>query len=199
MGISLDDGARPSSTPVVKRTAIGERFVGAIVTTEQRDVTKLVDGVRSPVLKPNGKPRQELVVTCVTMPKSSCVVGIGDDTHAAVEGEVVRLILKGKAFGDWIEQRKAHRGGKLNVGDVVVQTVTYAQQYEANRTPKGGVITDQAAAAAVPRGTTLGFYGALTLHEPKDQQWIDAAEAAYRNATAIAAAPAVDVDEDEPI
>lgn len=190
MGIELDDAPRATSTPVVKRAKIGEKFVGAIVRVEQRDQTKTVDGVRTPVMKPNGKARQELVVHCVVHPGNTAEVSLGDDRHLPEPGEKVRLILKGKAFGDWIEQRKGHRGGKLNVGDVVVQTVTHAQQYDANGNPKGGEITDQATADATPRGTSLGFYGPVTIHEPKEQVWVEAAEKAWhewKDGTAIAA------------
>ena len=197
MAIELEDAQRGTSTPVVKRQRIGEKFVGAIVKAEQRDQTKMVDGVRTPVLKPNGKARQELVVHCLAMSTNTAEVSLGDDRHAPEPGEMVRPTLKGKAFGDWIEQRKGHRVGKLNVGDVVVQTVTHAQAYDANGTPKGGEITDQAQADAVPRGTSLGFYGPVTIHEPKDSEWITKAEAAYHQLTAIPAA-ADDLGSDGP-
>ena len=100
--IELEEPTRGTSTPVVKRQRIGERFVGAVIRTEQRDQTKMVDGVRTPVLKPNGKARQELIVHCLTMPTNTAEVALGDDHHVPEAGEVVRLILKGKAFGDWI-------------------------------------------------------------------------------------------------
>ena len=66
-----------------------------------------------------------------------------------------------------------------------MQTVTHAQAYDANGAPKGAEITDQAVADAIPRGTSVGFYGPVTLHEPKDQQWVTAAEQAYNAATAV--------------
>lgn len=192
MPITLEDAPRSQATPVVKRQRIGERFVGAIVKAEQRAQTKTVDGVRVEQTKPNGKPRQELVVHCIAMPKNTAEVSLGDDKHLPEPGEAVRLILKGKAFGEWIDARKTHRGGQLHVGDIVVQEVTHAQQYDANGQPKGGEITDQAQADAVPRGTSLGFYGPVTIHEPKDAEWVAKAEAAYHALTAIEAAPAVE-------
>ena len=198
MPITLEDDHPRVSTPVVKRQRIGERFVGAIVRVEQRDRMKKVDGDWRPMLKDNGKARQELVVHCLSMPKTTTVAGIGDDVGVPEPGTLVRLILTGKAFGEWIEARKSHRGGHLNVGDVVVQEVTVAQAYDANGQPKGGEMTDQATADKIPRGTSVGFYGPLTLHEPKEQEWVDQAEAAYRNATAVAAAPPVDDGTDEP-
>ena len=198
MGIELEEPARTASTPVVKRQRIGEQFVGAIVKVEQRSQTKLdKDGTRVEVLKPNGKPRQELVVHCLAMPQNTAEVSLGDERGVPNPGDPVRLILKGKSFGEWIDARKTHRAGKLNVGDVVVQKVTHAQAYDANGAPKGAEITDQAAADAIPRGTSVGFYGPVTVHEPKDAEWVTKAEDAYRAATAIPAADALD-DEDLP-
>lgn len=190
MAIQLDDGAR-TSTPVVKRTKIGEKFVGAIVRFEQRNVLK--DG--EPVLKPNGKPRQELVVHCITMPGTTATAGIGDNVGVPAPGDAVRLILRGKAFGDWIEAKG--KLGALTVGDLVATVVDHAQAYNADGSPKGVPITDQAAADAIPRGTTVGFYGPLKLAKGIDATWIQAAERAYHAATAIvleeaAASPADD-------
>lgn len=199
MPIDLNDDVQRTSTPVVKRQRIGDKFVGAIVKFDQRDVMKKnkKTGALEPSLKPNGKPRQELVVTCVTMPKTTTPAGIGDSHGVPGPGDVVRLILRGGAFGDWIEARKTHRNGGMRVGDVVVQVVEYAQCYDADGDPKGGKITDQAVADGVPRSTTIGFYGPLTLHEPKDDEWVAKAEAAYREATAITLAVPAPADEDD--
>lgn len=186
MSYDLSDDVQRTSTPVVKRQRIGEKFVGAIVRFEQRDqMTKDKDGNYVPKLKPNNKPRQELVVHCLAMPNTTASAGIGDDVYVPEPGNSVRLILKGKAFGDWIEQRKSHRGGKMQVGDVVVQNITHAQAYDANGAPKGLEITDQGAADALPRGTAVGFYGPITLHEPKDIEWVKAARKAYDDANAV--------------
>lgn len=182
MAITLDEGARATGTPVVKRTAIGEVFLGAIVKTEQRPVLR--DGAEV-INERTGRPRQELVVTCVALPGTTAPAGIKDHTSVPEPGELVRLILRGGAFGQWIEARNAHRGGSLHVGDIVRQVVDHAQAYDAAGSKRGGQITDQAAVDALPRGVTVGFYGPLTLHEPKDQSWVAKAEAAYRQATAI--------------
>jgi hypothetical protein len=193
MPIDLNDDVQRTSTPVVKRQKIGDKFVGAIVRFEQRDVMKKnpATDTLEPSLKPNGKARQELVVTCVAMPKTTSPAGIGDSTSVPEPGDLVRLILRGGAFGDWIEARKSHRNGGLRVGDVVVQAVEFAQCYDASGGVKGGKITDQATADDVPRSTTIGYYGPLTLHEPKPDgaEWVAKAEAAYLDATAITLAP----------
>ena len=198
MPIDLNDDVQRTSTPVVKRQRIGDKFVGAIVKFDQRDVMKKNEktGLLEPSLKPNGKAKQELVVTCVTMPNTTSPAGIGDTNGVPKPGDIVRLILRGGAFGDWIEARKTHRNGGLRVGDVVVQTVEFAQCYDAGGSPKGPKITDQAVADDVPRNTAIGFYGPLSLHEPKDDEWVAKAEAAYRETTSITlAAPVADEDE----
>lgn len=188
MAIDIPEETRAASTPVVKRQKIGEKFVGAVVRFEQRDKTKTVDGVRKPIMKPNGKPRQELVVHCITMPNTTAKAGIGDDVGVPSPGEPARLILAGKAFGDWIEQRKTHRNGKICVGDVIVQQTNRAQAYDSDGNPKGPEMTTQEQVDALldrqPR-TAIGVYGPITLHEPKDTEWVALAEAAYRAATEV--------------
>jgi hypothetical protein len=201
MPIGLEEDTPRTSTPVVKRQRIGDKFVGAIVRIEQRDVQKRDEAtqVLKPQLKANGRPRQELVVHCLAMEGTTSIAGIGDDNGVPAAGTEVRLILRGGAFGDWIEQRKTHRGGALNVGDVVVQKVEFAQAYGADGTAKGGKIMTQAEADLLPRSTSVGFYGPLTLHEPKDQTMVGAAEAAYRKATAVVLdAPATPGFDEEP-
>jgi hypothetical protein len=205
MAIELDDGARKQGTPVVKRTKIGEKFLGAIVEAKWRDVQKMdeITRVSAPVLKPNGKPKQEMVVVCVSMPGTTALAGIGDEVGVPEPGDVVRVIVRGKQAGDWIDGKKAHRNNKLIVGDILRTVVELAQCYDANGSPKGNAITDQATADAVPRSTTMGYYGPLTLHVPTAEhaQWVDAAEKAHRALTEIvldnpepfATAPADDI------
>lgn len=177
MPIPLNDGAGAAGYPVVKRQRIGETFVGAVVRTEQRPVLK--DGEQ--VLKPNGKPRMELVVTALAMPGTTAPAGIRDNTAVPAPGDRVRLILRGGAFGQWIEAGDALGG--LQVGDVVTQVTEWAQAYDANGGPKGPKMTTQAEIDALPRSTTVGIYGPLTLRRaaPGEESWVTAAEAAYRD------------------
>jgi hypothetical protein len=49
----------------------------------------------------------------------------------------LRLILKAKGFGEWIEARRQHRRGRLNVGDVLVLETRWAQQYDQDGNPSG--------------------------------------------------------------
>ena len=147
-----------AGTPVVKRTAIGQTFKGCIINTQARNVLK--DG--EPVLNDRGKPRQELVVRCIVVPGTTAPAGIGDNVTVPAPGDEVRLILRGKAFADWIQAKDALGGSPL-WGDLVTQTTTHAQAYDANGKPKGGEITDQAAIDALPRSTSVGIYGPLTV------------------------------------
>ena len=197
-------GDRPKLAPVVKRQAIGDHFVGAIYWFEQRDALKKdeASGEMRPVLKPNGKPRQELVVSCITMAGTTAQAGIGDDVGVPAPGDEVRLILKGASFGDWIEQLKALKGG-VNVGDVVSFTVDHAQAYDANGVVKGNKITTQAEADKIPRATAVGFYGPLTVTRATDARIVALAEAAHgrrlnAGQTSLGSGSAGDLGDEEP-
>lgn len=206
MPIQLED-ERKAGLPVVKRTALQQQFFGAVIKIEQRDRLKRDETTKEmvPVLKPGGKPRQELVITCLVLPRTTAPVGLGDDEHVPQPEEVVRLILKGKSFADWI-QAKNDLGRPVNVGDIVSQVTDRAQAYNEVGDPSGPEITDQATLTAVPRGKSVGIYGPITLREPKvGSEWVAKAEAAYYSlhepisAEADAAAHAADnAQDDEP-
>lgn len=191
--ISLE-GDRPAASPVIKRQALGEHFVGALVKTHQRDVQKKVDGVSTTVYKANGKARQELVVTLLTMPGTTSPAGIGDEVAVPAPGEVVRMILRGGGFANWLDAKKA-LGRGLQVGDIVTTTNEFAQVYDADGNPSGGKIVDQAAIDAALRARkTVGVYGPLTIRQPTpaEQQWVNAAEQAYHLANAQPPTPIAD-------
>lgn len=180
MPIQLE-GERKAGLPVVKRTALGQKFNGAVLKVEQRDRLKKDDatGQMTPILKPNGKARQELVVTCLTLPGTTAPVGLGDNEFVPDPEQVVRLILKGKAFGEWIEAKNVLER-PINVGDIVTQVTDKAQVYDAQGNPSGPELTDQTDVDAVPRTRSVGIYGPITLREPKaGSEWIAKAEAAY--------------------
>jgi len=188
MPITLDEPRGPG-TPVVKRTALGQTLVGALVKTQQRDVLK----DSQPVLKDNGKARQELVVTLLVMPGTTAPAGIGDTVASPDAGDTVRLILRGKSFADWLEAKRG-LGRGLQVGDVVEQTTDHGQVYSASGTVEGPKLTTQAQVDAVPRSKSLGIYGPLSIRPatPGAALWVTAAEAASLAAARMAAAaPAV--------
>lgn len=176
MAIELQDTNIGTSSPVIKAQRIGEVARIALVRWEQRAMLK--DGAE--VINPRtGKPRNELIVHGLALPGFTAMVGKGDMQEVPAVGTPCRFILRGKGFGQWIDARKAHRGGKLCVGDVVSRVIDHAQAYDASGAPKGGRITSQAEADKLPRSTTIGFYGELTLEQPTDESWVQQAEAAY--------------------
>lgn len=187
MAIEINDSGNYVSYPIIKHQRIGESCKLAVIRWEQRDRLRKDPGTQQMVKIPNGvdrnsrpKFKQELVIQAVAI-AGDMVAAIGDSLGVPAPGDRVRVILKAKGFGDWIEARKGHRGGKFNVGDVLLMSTDKAQQYDQNGTPKGPEIRTQADADAVPRNTTLGFYGTLSLAPGQEARWIEAAEAAYRD------------------
>lgn len=166
-------------TPVLRRRALGESFVGALVNFDQRQQIK----DDQPVVKANGKPRMELVVTMVALPGCTMNAGLGDEESVPEPGDIVRVILKGGGFGQWIDADKALK--PRQVGDIVILTSDHAQIYSASGAPEGQPVTDQAAIdAARMKSKTVGIYGTLQIRRagPAEAQWVTAAEAAYHEA-----------------
>ena len=191
MTITLEE-AGTTRTPVLRRKRIGEEFVGALVRTTQRDVLKRDDatGTDRPVLKANGKPRQELVVTLVTI-SSTMAAGLGEDVAVPEPGDIVRCILKGGGFGQWIEANGLLK--PRQVGDIVTLTSEWGQAYDAHGAPTGDKLTTQAQLDAVPRERSLGVYGSVAIRRatPAETEWVAAAEMAYHDAQ-----PVVVLDDD---
>jgi hypothetical protein len=194
MPTSLEEPRTPGA-PVVKRTAIGQRFVGALVALEQRNVLKRnAAGVMEPVMKPDGiKAKQELVLTLIAMPGTTAPAGLGDTTAVPEAGDTVRLILRGKAFGEWIEAKKTH--GPVATGDVVEQSTTHGQAYDAAGQATGPKLTTQAEIDALPRHQIFGIYGPLTLRKPTaaEAEWATKADAAHHDQR-----PRTIIDDDGP-
>jgi hypothetical protein len=187
MAIEINDSGNYVSYPIIKHQRIGESCKLAVIRWEQRDRLRKDSGTQQMVKIQNGvdrsgrpKFKQELVIQAVAI-SGDMLAAIGDSSGVPAPGDRVRVILKAKGFGDWIEARKSHRGGKFNVGDVLMMSTDKAQQYDQNGTPKGAEIRTQADADAVPRSATLGFYGSMSLAPGQEARWIDAAEAAYRD------------------
>lgn len=181
--ITLEEPRTPGY-PVVKRTALGQTFNGAVLRVESRDRLKRGDnGVMTPIKKDNGKHSQELVVTCLALPGTTAPAGLGEDEGVPAPGDIVRLILKGKSFGDWIEAKKSLPNGQTAVGDVVVQTTNSAQVYDAQGNATGPELTDQDAInAARQKGRSVGVYGPVILREPKSgSEWTAKAIEAYNS------------------
>src|ERR1700752_5274794 len=96
MPIQLEEEYKPG-LPVVKRTALGEKFYGAVVRIDTRNRLKRDEPTKRmvPLLRDDAKPRQELVVTCMTLPGTTASVGLGDNEFVPEPETLVRLILKG--------------------------------------------------------------------------------------------------------
>lgn len=189
-----NDTPTTAGAPVLKHTAIGETFKGVTcLMPEPRDRQKRnTDGTSTPMLKPDGKPRKELVVTMLVIESTMPVGRVGE--HRIPEpGETVRAILKGKSYGDWIDT-----GNKLSqqpgVGYIVEMSTTHAQAYDESGQPKGKEVLTQAEADAVPRGVSLGFYGPLVVREPEGADEIawDTKACQFYNDSQRPAAPMVE-------
>lgn len=191
MTITLEE-AGTTRTPVLRRKRIGEEFIGALVRTTQRDVLRRDDatGTDRPALKANGKPRQELVVTLVTI-SSTMAAGLGEEVAVPEPGDIVRSILKGGGFGQWIEANGLLK--PRQVGDIVTLTSEWGQAYDAHGAPTGDKLTTQAQLDAVPRERSLGVYGSVAIRRatPAETEWVAAAETAYHDAQ-----PVVVLDDD---
>lgn len=205
MAIDLNEPKR-ASYPVIRHSRIGELAQLAIIRLEQRDRMTTNQLTNQLERIPNGsrpdgslKFKQELVIHCLTLPGTDMTVKQGDDFVVPAAGSRVRVILKGKGFGDWIEARKSHRNGNLSVGDLLILSTQWAQKYDQAGAPKGPKVTDQAEVNAIPRGVTVGLYGPIELAPGADPAWISKAEEAYvadqqaeRAAAAIPAAAPLD-------
>ncbi len=186
MPIEINESDNYVSYPVIRHQAIGEYCRLAVIRWEQRDQLKKDPATEQMTKIPNGKVdrnnnpkfKQELVIHAIVV-EGNMTAAIGDQSGVPARGDRVRAILKGKAFGDWIEHRRQHRDGRFLVGDFLDLATTLAQKYDQYGVPKDAEIRDQAVAAAVPRGVTLGFYGTLELLPGTDPQVVAAAEAAY--------------------
>lgn len=185
---------RAAGSPVLKRRQIGESFVGGLIDHQQRDLLK--EG--QPVRKDNGKFRQELVVTLLTY-QSNMATSLGDIVEVPQRGQVVRVILKGGAFGQWIEGVNAMKKAlnrQLQVGDLIQMTTTHATRYESTGQNRelGDITTaeelDQYYATSMAyrdRRESLGFRGGLDIQACPDSmaQFVVECEAAYVAANAM--------------
>lgn len=186
MAISLNDNGNYVAIPIIKHQKIGESCKLAVIRFEQRDRLKEDSTTKQKVRIPNGfdrsgkpKYKQELVIHAIAI-AGDMVAAIGDESGVPSPGDRVRVILKSKGFGEWIEAKKAHRKGQFHVGDVLELSTTHGQAWNADSSPKGPVLRTMEEVTAVPRGVSLGLYGPIVLREGTDPQWIQKAEEAYR-------------------
>lgn len=182
MPIQLEE-TRTTGLPVIKHRAIGEKFVGGIVKFETRDLKR--DGEIQ--FKDDGvTPRKELVVVALTK-SSTMVAGIGDEEVVPKPGQIVRVILRGGGFGQWIDAKKTISRG-VNVGDLLYLDTTHAIRYNASTYAQLGRLDTQeqvaeweTSPANIGRKESLGRYGDLKLRPPIDAetQFVVECEQAY--------------------
>jgi len=180
---AIHEDTRAQLPPIIKREKLGDRYKIAIVKYEARDKRKKDDatGEYVTVLKANGRPKQEMVVTGLVMPGTTCRAGLGDYNQVPEPGDLVRIILGGGAFGHWIDARKTHRnGGPLHHGDIIKDSLTFAQEWTMDSGKKGPEMTSQEQVDAVYRErprASIGIYGKLQLVEG-EPEWGARCEAA---------------------
>ena len=180
MPIEVDDGGG-SGSPIVKKTAIGERTIGVLCAAPEMRQQTTTAGEKKWKDEAKTKPRNELVLTLLAMPGMTAPAGIGGVVGVPAPGDVVRMILRGGAFGDWIDAKK-ELGFAPRIGDVVESTIEYGQAWSEAAAEVGGKLTTQAECDAVPRNTSLGYYGKLLVRAatPAEAEW-DAKACAFYN------------------
>jgi hypothetical protein len=179
------DTERTPGTPILRRRKIGERFRGAVIHYEQRD-QRNADGVTR--TKPDGKTAKELIVHLLTI-RSTMPVGRRDDEWTPAEGEQVRLILTGGAWGQWIEAANGITGGVCR-GDVVDLTTTYAEFYNGEGPAVGKSVDEAEIDQARRKNRTIGYRGDLTITAATDEDIVERCKAVYETMRAGAAASA---------
>lgn len=179
MPIEVPDEGGGAGSPIIKKQALGERFIGVICQAPEQRQRHKPDG--TPMVKDDGKPRNELVVTLLNMPGTTAQATIGGSGGVPAPGDVVRLILSGGAFGQWIDAKDT-LGFSPRIGDVAEQSIEFGQAWTADGSKLGGELTTQAECDAVPRNVSLGYYGPLTVRVASagEAEW-DAKACAFYN------------------
>ena len=124
----IGTGPKGPSIPIVKFRTMGQRIVGGLVDEEMRQQQNWRNGKAEGLkFKDDGKPARELILTLVTMPGSSAVVvdrDSGDDVPVEA-GQLVRVIISGFKWGQYIEARNAlGKDNNPRTGDLFCQTFT---------------------------------------------------------------------------
>jgi hypothetical protein len=185
------EAERPAGTPILRRRKIGDRFRGAIVHYETRDQR---DEKGGPRLKADGRTAKELVVHLLTI-RSTMPVGRSDDEWTPDEGTICRLILKGGAWGQWIDASKTVDGGVCR-GDLLEHGTTHADFFKGAGAPVGRGEDESEIDTARRKGWTVGYRGSLTITAGSDQALTDRCNAAYQSMATDKRTPIVDDTEE---
>ena len=185
--IILEDNSGGEWYPVIKRTNIGEKFVGGIIKTEQRELMKKHPqiGVLEPVKKPNGKVSQQLVVYLLVK-ENTMLAGTGDQEHTPEPGSIVRALFDRGGFHQWIEAKNAY-GGPTKVGLLVGMNTTHIVRFppgDGPQQPCGEIRTAEELAAYLidpsKRNENIGRRGEIGIKECDDPVFVEECKKAYR-------------------
>lgn len=188
--IALDDSSGGDASPILKNQRISDVAYAMLIDSPfTRD--RLDINTQQPKPHPTrpGRNQQECVLKLMALPGTTMEARIGGEGHVPEAGEVVRRIMHGGEWAQWIEAVKAlpaHPGGtigkgKIAVGDIVTFTVTHGQAYSMGK-PSGQPMTTQAEVDAHrATGEKPGMYGDLTIRRATAEEaaWVDKAKAAH--------------------
>lgn len=110
MAINLE---KPRTLRATVRKNVGDYLTAAVI--DKKEAPRTEYGTGRPMLKDDGTPKKQLVITCLVIDGSKATVGPKDDTRPGAAGEVVNIYLPGWDFGAWID---ANKNRQLTVGDV---------------------------------------------------------------------------------
>jgi hypothetical protein len=189
--IILEDGEAGTYYPVLKRTNIGEKFIGGLIKTENRDLMKKnpVTGVLESVINKRGKVSQQRVVWALVK-DSTMPAGTGDNERVPASGEIVRLLFDRGGYHQWITAQDAY-GGPLKVGLLIAMNTTHIVRFppgDGPQEPCGEIRTPEELAAYLidptKRNENIGRRGDLAMKECDDLAFIEQCKAAYHQLNA---------------
>ena len=160
-----------TSYPVVRRTNIGEKIVVGLLKEEWRNLRKKnSDGTWEDVLKADGKPAKQAVITCLVK-ESTMPVADGNEERVPERGEIVRLMFDRGGASQWIDAKRK-LDGQFKVGVLIAMNTTHALRYSTNGFAELGRIDTQAdldawyqSAANIQRKESVGRRGDLALKD----------------------------------
>ena len=207
MAISLDDHVASSRPPVVRAAGFGQVVEGMVILKEVRPRLKRD---KTPILKADGRPSKEEVLTVMVMADTTGVVSSGglDDDRTPAAGEVARIIVKGAGYKQLIDARKAGTGDKTDVGNVIRIEAHTAVIWEGEGKIIPGMerVTDETLVAkARAKGHSVGWNTTTTFRpaRPDEAALVTRAEALHAEQKkrisldeAITSSGAADFDEE---
>lgn len=169
--------------PSVKFRRLGEQLRYMVVKVDQEVVTEFQS--KTPVLKADGSPRKQLVVTAMVLDGTTAHIKDGDSTRPAVPGELIRRRYKGRAWGTVIEARKPL--GAYEVGDVHLEEFVSAD-IDAGQGRYRTLTTDEEIVNARSDGKVVMPTHTVKARRAKPEEWALVAQAEEHYHALVAAA-----------